>query len=259
MKCSTFRKAWEPGLSDPHALACGACGEWVATQRDLRSSLARLAARVGAAEAPGREAELRAAFRASHGTVSPRPQLGWFLGWAAAASFAAFVALVVSVSSPSLPRQQAHARPVSPAPAASPSAKPRSTSEPAKQAGRATTRSAPATPEESGSVPQAPAAPAAAPEAVAPRVHEPPEVEVADAASVEDGPSRSEQSFYPLVPGRETSAIESGQIVRVQLRPDVLSAAGLPSRTLGSSPVEAEVLMGPDGVAVGIRLPRPKR
>jgi hypothetical protein len=88
-----------------------------------------------------------------------------------------------------------------------------------------------------------------------------PEVAVAETDATESGLPRAarEQSFYPLLPDREPSAIESGQIVRVQLRPDVLSAAGLASRAPGSGPVEAEVLMGPDGVALGIRLARPKR
>ena len=36
--------------------------------------------------------------------------------------------------------------------------------------------------------------------------------------------------FRPLVPALEAASLESGQIVRVQLRPDVLDAAGLPPR-----------------------------
>jgi hypothetical protein len=84
-------------------------------------------------------------------------------------------------------------------------------------------------------------------------------VRAADGTEASSPRAAREQSFYPLLPDREPSALESGQIVRVQVRPEVLSAAGLSSRTSGTAPVEAEVLMGPDGVALGIRLPRPKR
>lgn len=257
MKCNAFRQEWEPGFPDAHAARCGDCREWLATQRDLAPSLARLRARVDAAEPASREGELRSAFRAANGTVSLRPRFGFFLGWAAAAGFVAFLAVVVRLSSPLATRQQAQARPLAPA-ATSSSAKARPSSEPTKPARRTPARTPPASPAQAESLPVAPPA-MDAPEPAAPSAHEAAEVVVAESDPVDDERSRTEQSFYPLVPGRETSAIESGQIVRVQLRPDVLSAAGLPSRTPGSAPVEAEVLMGPDGVAVGIRLPRPKR
>jgi len=68
-----------------------------------------------------------------------------------------------------------------------------------------------------------------------------------------------DRRFHALVPGAEPSALESGQIVRVQLRADVLEAVGLPARSPAGEPVEAEVLVGPDGVARGIRLAGPRR
>ncbi len=68
-----------------------------------------------------------------------------------------------------------------------------------------------------------------------------------------------DHAFYPLVADPESGPLESGQIVRVQLRSDVLDAAGLAPRGVGSELVEAEVLVGPDGVARGIRLARPRR
>ena len=69
-----------------------------------------------------------------------------------------------------------------------------------------------------------------------------------------------DDGFYPLQPDAGRASLESGQIVRVRLRPDVLDAAGLPPRADGArGPVEAEVLIGPDGVARGIRLARPQR
>jgi hypothetical protein len=73
------------------------------------------------------------------------------------------------------------------------------------------------------------------------------------------GSDADDRRFYPLVPGAEPAALESGQIVRVQLRPDVLEAVGLPARGAAGEPVEAEVLVGPDGVARGIRLAGPRR
>jgi hypothetical protein len=69
------------------------------------------------------------------------------------------------------------------------------------------------------------------------------------------------RAFYPLRPEPDPSLVDSGQVVRVQLRGDVLRAAGLSlSPAPGSGDrIEAEVLVGPDGIARGIRLARPRR
>jgi hypothetical protein len=69
-------------------------------------------------------------------------------------------------------------------------------------------------------------------------------------------------AFIPLLTEPEPSVIESGQIVRVQLSEDELRAAKLPTPLGSASPtgrIEAEVLVGPDGVARGIRRARPRQ
>jgi hypothetical protein len=76
---------------------------------------------------------------------------------------------------------------------------------------------------------------------------------------VASAPGSGDRGFYALVPGLEAASLESGQIVRVELRQDLLEAAGLPPRIMPHDPVEAEVLVGPDGVARGIRLAGPRR
>ena len=84
--------------------------------------------------------------------------------------------------------------------------------------------------------------------------------QLAEAPASATGATADADGFYPLLPDAPRATLESGQIVRVQLRPDVLDAAGLPRRAVpAQGPVEAEVLVGPDGVARGIRLARPVR
>jgi hypothetical protein len=67
------------------------------------------------------------------------------------------------------------------------------------------------------------------------------------------------RAFYPLRPEPDASLVDSGQVVRVQLRGDVLRAAGLSPAPGSGERIEAEVLVGPDGIARGIRLARPRR
>jgi hypothetical protein len=67
------------------------------------------------------------------------------------------------------------------------------------------------------------------------------------------------RAFYPLVAEPDPSLVDSGQVVRVQLRGDAIRAAGLPTVPGLGERVEAEVLFGPDGVARGIRMARPRR
>jgi hypothetical protein len=263
MSCAAFRREWEPSGCETHAASCSACGEWLSTQRGLSSGLFGLAAQLAAAEPPSREGELRAAFRGSRGDAPRRPPLRWWLGWAAAAGVVGLVALVVRWPGSSAfgKRTQAQAPAV-----VSPSAKPRPSSQPTRIVRHAAPRPAPRVSGAPAPLPPLDGAPA---EAAAASPSSPSEdasehaseVALAEGDSTEAGlpGAPREQSFYPLGPDREPSAIESGQIVRVQLRPDVLSAAGLRSRTPGPGPVEAEVLMGPDGVALGIRLAKPKR
>jgi hypothetical protein len=76
-------------------------------------------------------------------------------------------------------------------------------------------------------------------------------------AATPDSPDT--RAFYPLRPEPDPSLVDSGQVVRVQLRDDVLRAAGLSPEPGSGERVEAEVLVGPDGIARGIRLARPRR
>ncbi len=270
MSCSAFRKGWEIDGPEGHAASCATCAEWVAGQRRAAAALAHLAAGLDdTVVSDDREPALRTAFRLARRTPSEPPGRRWL--WTLAATAACFLVAVIVV-----PRGRPGAAPVvqvaagtgrakAPAPAAR------------KQSPRSTAAARPS------ARPQAPPthhdappreAPAAAPEGEPAPVHaittaaEPLPVEpveepgratpatLAD-ASAERAPGSDDRDFHALVPGLEAAALESGQILRVQLRSDMLEAAGLPPRGGLRDPVEAEVLVGPDGVARGIRLAGP--
>ena len=67
-----------------------------------------------------------------------------------------------------------------------------------------------------------------------------------------------DRRFYPLGADDPAVRADDDRIVRVQLRVDVLDAAGVKREGTASGPVEAEVLVGRDGVARGVRLARPR-
>jgi len=62
-------------------------------------------------------------------------------------------------------------------------------------------------------------------------------------------------SFYPLPEADELPPLETSLVVRVQLPVSSLELMGFPvSEEAGVEPVEAEVLLGQDGLARGVRL-----
>jgi hypothetical protein len=63
--------------------------------------------------------------------------------------------------------------------------------------------------------------------------------------------------FFPLLEGDDLNALESGQIVRVELSGAAFLAAGLPiDAALADEPVKADVILGHDGQARAIRFVR---
>jgi hypothetical protein len=251
MSCSRFRRRWEPGGPEDHATTCAACAEWLAGQRRAAAALAHLAARLDDATRPAeRAAELR------------------FVLVAAAACLVAAVGFALRRTAPSA---SARATTSTLAPASAPVQVATASAPPATAAAPSLTGSVGAGPARPSSpsaratavVPTSTAAvpddPAASPplssfdQAVQLHPARPAEAPVSVPAAPDDA-----DGFYPLLPDAPRATLESGQIVRVQLRPDVLDAAGLPRRAMpAQGPVEAEVLVGPDGVARGIRLAKP--
>ncbi len=62
-------------------------------------------------------------------------------------------------------------------------------------------------------------------------------------------------SFYPLPEADELPPLETSLVVRVQLPVSSLELMGFPvNEEAGAEPVEAEVLLGQDGLARGVRL-----
>ena len=255
MSCSSFRAGWEIGGPEQHAASCPGCAEWVAGQRRSVTVLVHLAAELDGRVVPAdREAELRVAFRqAKQRAAEPRGRRRASVWTAVAACLVGVLGLALRrLPSPQVRqavRQAGAAAPVAAALAPLPQSSPRV----ARPASRRSPAPAP-TPSLSPATVAAAAVSreisAANDEAVPLRASLP--TPAAQAAAAED-------AFYPLLPDSEPAALESGQIVRVQLRPDVLDAAGVPSRSGGQVSVEAEVLVGPDGVARGISLARPRR
>ena len=283
MSCSHFRERWAIGGSEDHADACASCAGWLAGQRRAASALAHLAASLDEGVVPGsRELELRAAFRLGrHPVEASHPwRWTWVLATAAAGLLVAFVvfprtrpAVHEPSAAPAITAQRAE--PVaSVAPATRPGAAGVSANARIarnRKPGPVPPAIAPREPQPTSAAPSAPDAALQAEVTVVPLEVASPAVAdaesrvtaaVADAGAPAPSAVRraaAEDEFHPLVPGAETAEMESGQIVRVQLRPDVLDAAGLPPPAGAKGPVEAEVLVGPDGVARGIRLARPRR
>lgn len=61
-------------------------------------------------------------------------------------------------------------------------------------------------------------------------------------------------SFYPLPEADELPPLETSLVVRVQLPVSSLQMMGFPVSEAGAEPVQAEVLLGQDGLARGVRL-----
>ena len=272
MSCSTFRASWHPGASEPHERSCPACAEWAAGQRRASSSLTRLAAFLDEQEPADREGALRAAFRSRRPEAPAAREWRW--AWVAAAAGLAAAALVLALvargPAGSVPARVAASVPAAPAKAA-PAAQARPQARPSARHARPRPRQV--EPSRSLAVPPAAAAEiAAAALAAAEAVLELQSTAEGGRSLAEPGPgpapsegsqaqdaSVDDRSFRPLLPSQAPVRVEDGQIVRVQLRVDVLDAAGVAHGGSATGPVEAEVLVGRDGVARGVRLARPRR
>jgi hypothetical protein len=89
-------------------------------------------------------------------------------------------------------------------------------------------------------VPKSAAAPAVAP--------------VAAATVAADADEDPEANFYPLPEAEALPAAESAVVVQVQLPAASLRLMGVPLDEEADSPVQAELLLGQDGLARGVRL-----
>ena len=262
MSCAVFRRRWEPGVSEDHVAACPACAEWLAGQRRAVSALAHLGEALDATVRPAeRERELRSAFRGAQRPSASRWWYDWRLAVVSACLIAGAVGFSLRVPAPtaratarsttgSSAPAPAHAKAAThfPGPAPQTGSAARAVAERRPQPGRAP---APAV---SAKVQEEPATAFLPPASESTPLHP---AQLAESPLL--GPGADDPSgFYPLQPDAPRATLESGQIVRVQLRPDVLESAGLPrSAVPAQGPVEAEVLVGPDGVARGIRLAKP--
>jgi hypothetical protein len=79
------------------------------------------------------------------------------------------------------------------------------------------------------------------------------------AASVPGGPVATEEeadaSFYPLPQAEALPALENAMVVRVQLPASSLRLMGFPmDEELADAAVQADLLLGQDGLARGVRL-----
>jgi hypothetical protein len=211
-----------------HAASCGECSSRLAAGRALTASLDALAARTSQEQAgPEVEARLRAEWR--FGRPEPVPAGDRWRGRRIAAlalwSAAAAAAGVLVVRAPiGVPRDHATDARATPALASTP---------PSAEGTLSPERSAKAAPAE------------------APLARE-------DAESGPDGPAAAEgaaavSAFVALRYDEEWDAFEGGQVLRVRLPRRALTSLGWPP---GGEPaaVEADVLVGADGVARAIRV-----
>ena len=285
MSCAAFRERLDRGgAADPHGHTCPSCRGWLGRQRRAQVALARLAGTFDGEGAPPRvEAALRRSFRERFErapvaevavfAAARRPRrLSWAVAAAAACLVVAIALVLVRKGPASATRSVADARPapatrvVAPKEAAGALA-----TLGAKPASRAEAAAAPRVPpsrpkRRPSSVPSAPPAatfsPAdelrAATSSIADSAGPAREADASASATTAAEPPDT-RAFYPLRPETDASLVDSGQVVRVQLRGDALRAAGLSLAPGSGERIEAEVLVGPDGIARGIRLARPRR
>jgi hypothetical protein len=226
----------EQGLG--HAEVCARCAARLAEERGLLADVRAVAAELAGEEPPARvDAALLAAFRAqkvamASRTVIPMPSRtrhwwSWKLAAVAAGILILISVIAVFWRSASSFRPQQEERAILPTP------DPRTA--PPKQAKPPVGRDQALTWQ---------------PEKERKRVHrrssrdDPPEVEVVT-------------QFFPLREGEYLTTLESLQLVRVELPGSALGEIGLPvSIEMENTPVEADVLLGQDGMARAIRFVR---
>lgn len=275
MSCAEFRERFEPGEGrDGHTLVCPRCREWAERQRRAINATGRLASALAMAGArPDLEAELRAAFRRAR--AEPRAQGRRWTRIPLAAAACVLLAVAGVWLRASLGQRPQGSEPqgaAAPAPRSAQAGLLRERPPTRVVGGLATVgarRPRARTP--------APALPPRRPSSAVGA--DPPEQRTAVLSDLEKaqmvvvtpsvdvppkptpGPTGESDAreFYSLLGEPDPSVVDSGQIVRVQLRGDALGATGLTGPTDVWGRVEAEVLVGPDGVARGIRIARPRR
>lgn len=223
-----------------HAVSCSRCADMLSAEQALTSDLRALAAATEDAETPEHvERALLAAVRERRSeplplsTQTPRLPSGrpWLWGIAAALLLASVlgVARLGWRFAPELRQTPA------PSPIAMTDAKTAARPEsPARAPRKAATKASPPAP----AVREKPAA------AERPLVAPPPEASV----TIEDA-----AEFVALDYGDTLADVESVHVVRVQLPPTALTALGWPMSEEADRPVNADLLVGHDGVARGIR------
>ena len=78
---------------------------------------------------------------------------------------------------------------------------------------------------------------------------------VSVAVAVQIGDEESDASFYPLPEAEALPAVENAMVVRVQLPVSSLQLMGVPvSEERADASVQADLLLGQDGLARGVRL-----
>jgi hypothetical protein len=216
-------------VAEEHLRECASCATDFARQRDLTAALGVLAAEAETwRPSPGIEGRLRAAFdsRLEVGPA-PRRESSAFENWIGVVAVAAVIALAAWLGkrSPTLAPADGHTQPALSPPAVSSSA---------EQASR---EPVPAT--------------------VEPRSASQPPVARGGPSSRRRAPSKRVRSFeFMTLPGAVgLPELESGSIVRIAVPVGALPEYGLAIETNGSkTTVEADVLVGQDGMARAIRL-----
>jgi hypothetical protein len=226
----------EQGLA--HTEGCKRCAARLAEERALLADVRAVAAELAGEEPPARvDAALLAAYRAQRAAVAsptaipmPSRTRHWW-SWKLAAVAAGILILISMIAvfwrSASSLRPQQEEQAVSPTP--DPRTTPPKQAEPPVGRDQAVTRQ---------------------PEKERKRV---------DRRSSMDDPAEVEvvTQFFPLREGEDLTALESLQLVRVELPGSALGEVGLPvSIETANEPVEADVLLGQDGMARAIRFVR---
>ena len=79
--------------------------------------------------------------------------------------------------------------------------------------------------------------------------------QIGPAAQIQIGDEESDASFYPLPEAEALPAVENAMVVRVQLPVSSLQLMGVPvSEERADASVQADLLLGQDGLARGVRL-----